>query len=121
MLIFLHLEQIVEGDTSNNLTNVSIRSLIVFGGMLEVDLVNKVLCFGANGITIFQSLKISVNVQLTNKHCPFLIGIHYMAYKCNLVVQTLSSQPLLQRLKLYLLVCTPFTTSPQKGIWSAPN
>jgi hypothetical protein len=65
--------------------------LVVFGGMLEINLINKVVYFGANGVTIFQSLKTSVTNQLTNKHCLFLVGIHYMAHKCNLVVHILSS------------------------------
>lgn len=60
MLILLHLEKIMDGGTFNNIINVNIRSLIIFSGMLETNLVNKVVCFGANGITIFQSLKTNV-------------------------------------------------------------
>ncbi len=62
MRIFLNLEKIVDGGTSNNLTNVSIRSLVVFGGMSETNLANKVVYFGPNGVTIFQSLKTSVTI-----------------------------------------------------------
>jgi hypothetical protein len=48
--------------------------------MSETNIANKVVYFGANGVTIFQSLKIGVIVQLVNKHCPFVVGIHYMAH-----------------------------------------
>jgi hypothetical protein len=58
--------------------------------MSKINLANKVVCFGVNGITIFQGLKISVTIQFTNKHCPFLIGIHCMAHQCNLDVQAFS-------------------------------
>jgi hypothetical protein len=94
--IILNLETIVDGGTSDNLTNVSIHSLIVFGGMLKIDLINKVVYFGADGVSIFQSLKTNVFVQLINKHCPF--------HKCNLNVQTLSSLTLIAKIET-LLAC----------------
>jgi hypothetical protein len=74
----LNLERIVNGGTSNNLTFVIIRSL--FGGMLEIDVVNKVVSFGVNSLTVFQGLKISVTIQLVSKHYLFVVGIHYMAH-----------------------------------------
>jgi hypothetical protein len=88
---FLNLEKIVDGGTSDKLTNVNIRSIVVFGGMSKNDLANNVVYFGANGVTILQSLKTNVNVQLINKHYLFLVGIHYMAHNCNINVNILSS------------------------------
>lgn len=86
----------MDGGTSDNLINVSIRSLIVFGGMLKIDLTNKVVYFGADGVSIFQSLKMNVFVQLINKHCPF--------HNYNLNVQTLSSLTLVAKIET-LLAC----------------
>jgi hypothetical protein len=54
--------------------------------MSKFDIANKVVCFGANGVIIFQGLEIGVTIQLVNKHCPFVVGIHSMAHWCNLVV-----------------------------------
>jgi hypothetical protein len=48
--------------------------------MSKIDLANKNVCFGADGVTIFQGFKINVIIQLTNKHSPFLVGIHCMAH-----------------------------------------
>jgi hypothetical protein len=75
MPIILNLEKIVNEGTYDNLASIIICSLAVFG-----DITNKVVCFGANSVTIFQGLKIGVTVQLASKHCPFVVGIHYMAH-----------------------------------------
>jgi hypothetical protein len=82
----LDLERVVDKATFNNQTIVIVCSLIYLGGLLVVDVVNKVVCFGADSVTIFQGLKIGVTVHLMNKHSLFIVGIHYMAHRCNLVV-----------------------------------
>jgi hypothetical protein len=38
------------------------------------------MCFGVEGITIFQGTKIMVIIQLKGKHAPYFIGVHYMAH-----------------------------------------
>ncbi len=43
-----------------------------------------------DGVIVFQGLKTGVTMQFTNKHAPFVIGLHYIAHKCNLVAQALS-------------------------------
>ncbi len=91
MPILLNLERIVNGGTYDNLTSMVIRSLAIFG-----DISNKVVCFGVDGVTIFQGLKIGVIVQLVSKRCPFVVGIHYMAHQGNLILQTLSSLTLVK-------------------------
>jgi hypothetical protein len=58
--ILLNLEKIVDGGMFNNLTIVIIHFLVIFGGMSKTNIVNKVVCFGANGVIVFQGLKISV-------------------------------------------------------------
>jgi hypothetical protein len=63
-----------------------IYSLAIFGGMLEIDIANKVVCFGFDGVIVFQGLKTDVTVHLVNKHFPFVVRIHCMAHQCNLVV-----------------------------------
>jgi hypothetical protein len=53
MPILLNFERIVDGGTSNNFIIVIIDSFVVFGGMLEIDLINKVVCFVVDNVTIF--------------------------------------------------------------------
>jgi len=54
--------------------------LIVFGGLLKMDIVNKVVYFGVDGVTIFQGLKTGVTVQLMAKYNLYIVGIHCMAH-----------------------------------------
>jgi hypothetical protein len=84
--IFLNLERIVHGGTSDNLTSIIIRSLVIFGGMLETNITNKIVCFGANSVIVFQSLKSDVTIQLVSKHCLFVVRIYCMAHRCNFII-----------------------------------
>jgi hypothetical protein len=43
----------VDGGTSNNITISIIRSLTDLGSLSIVDVANKVVCFGADDVTIF--------------------------------------------------------------------
>jgi len=58
--ILLNLERIVNGGTFDNFTFIIIHSLGIFGGMSKIDIINKVVCFGADGVIVFQGLKIGV-------------------------------------------------------------
>jgi hypothetical protein len=80
VLILVNPKRVVDGTTFGNLIVVIVYSLIVFGGLLNVDIVNKVDCFGTNGVTMFQGSKIGVTIQLKNKHNPFIVGIHCMTH-----------------------------------------
>jgi hypothetical protein len=85
--ILLNLERVVDGNTSNNLIVIIICFLTNLGGLLVVDVANTVVCFGANGVIVFQGLKTCVTFQLImNKHSHFIVGVHCMAHRCNLVV-----------------------------------
>jgi hypothetical protein len=55
-------EKIVDGGTSNNLTPIIVHSLTDLGGLLVVDVANKVVFFGANDVIVFWGLKIGVIV-----------------------------------------------------------
>ncbi len=70
----------MDGTIFGNLIVMIVCSLIVFGGLLNVDIVNKVDCFGTNGVTTFQGLKIGVIIQLKNKHNLYIVGIHCMIH-----------------------------------------
>jgi hypothetical protein len=60
--ILLNLERIVDGGMFNNLIIMIMHFLVIFGGMSKTNIANKVVCFGANGIIIFQGLKVGVIV-----------------------------------------------------------
>ncbi len=86
MPILLNLERIVNGGTFDNLTFVIVCYLIIVGGMSKINIINKVVYFGVDNVTIFQGLKTNVIVQLVNKHCLFVLGIHCIAHQCNFTI-----------------------------------
>ncbi len=59
-----------------------VPSLDIFDG----DLMFKLVCFGASGVIIFKCLKTRVIMKLIEKLAPFVIGIHYIVDRCNLVM-----------------------------------
>ncbi len=65
----------------------------------EIDIINKLVCFEANGITIFHNVKNGVMTQLMQKYVPFMSGGHYMAHCTNLVVQTFNSLSLVSKIE----------------------
>ncbi len=60
VLIHLNLERTIDGSTFDNLITMIIHYLVILGGMSKIDIINKMVCFGADGVTIFQGLKIGV-------------------------------------------------------------
>jgi len=92
----------VDGATFNNLSVVIVCFLIVFGGLLEMDITNKVVYFGVDGVTIFQGLKTGVTIQFMAKDSFYIVDIHCMAHQCNLAVQTFSSLTLIGKIESLL-------------------
>jgi hypothetical protein len=78
---------------------VIVHSLIDFGGLLVVNVAKKVVCFGVDSVTILQGLKISVIVQIMNKHNLLLA---FFAWHIGITWQCKFFHPcfLLQRLRL---------------------
>jgi len=52
----------VDGGSFDNLTFLIMQSLTNYGGYNEINIANKLVCFGTNGVTIFQGLKYGVTI-----------------------------------------------------------
>jgi len=52
--IILQVEQIVDGLGSNNLIKAIMMTLMKRGGLTREEVAKKLLCFGVNGVSIFQ-------------------------------------------------------------------
>jgi hypothetical protein len=65
----------MDGTIVDNLTSIIVQSLVGFESMTKLDMVNKLMCFGANGSTIFQGVKMNVTRQLVHKHIPFVSNV----------------------------------------------
>jgi len=53
VLILINLQRVLDGATSTNLTKFIVWNLVEFGGMIETNVANKLVCFGVNGLIIF--------------------------------------------------------------------
>jgi hypothetical protein len=55
--ILVTLEQLVNGGTIDNLTEVIMDNVFQYGGLSKFDLVSKLISFGANGVLVFEGVK----------------------------------------------------------------
>jgi hypothetical protein len=65
-------------------------ALMISGGVPRNQIAEKLICFGANGVNVFQGTKSGVTKQIKENYAPHSIGVHCMSHRTNLVVQTLS-------------------------------
>ncbi len=65
----------MDGEIFDNLTSMIVQSLVGFESMIKINMVNKFMCFGANGSTIFQGVKMNVNTQSTPEYIPFVNNV----------------------------------------------
>ncbi len=72
------------------------------GGLTQEERTKRLICFGANGASIFQGCHIIMTFQLKEKFAPYMMGQHCMAHRMNLVVQVLSNLPMVARLEFFL-------------------
>jgi hypothetical protein len=78
------------------------------GGVGIDEIAKKLLCFGADGVTVFQGLKVGVTKQLQTKYAPFMTGMHCFVHRVNLAAKTLlaimffqNSEKLMQRVHAF--------------------
>jgi hypothetical protein len=99
MLILLTLEHLVEGGAIANIQNVILATLITYGGLIDEQIFESVMCLGVDGVITFQGVRLVVTTLMRTQQTPLFIGIHCMAYRMNFVVQSLSSMPMVSKLK----------------------
>jgi hypothetical protein len=99
MLILLTLEHLVEGGATINIKNVILVVLITYGGLIDEQNFERFMCLGINGVFTFQGVRLGVTTLMNTQQTPFFIGIHWMAYIMNFVMQNLSSIPMVSKLK----------------------
>jgi len=72
--ILLNLQKVINGTTFDNFMSLVVWNFIV------IEIANKLICLWANQIC-FWGLKSSVTTQLTQKHVPFVSGVHWWLTK----------------------------------------
>jgi hypothetical protein len=89
----------LDGATFANLNKLIMHNLVEFGSMNEVDVANKLVFFGTNGVIVFQGFKNGVNTNMMQNHVLIMNGVHYMAHYTKLDAQTLSNLSLVGKIK----------------------
>ena len=54
------------------------------GGLDEVQIAAKLLCFGVDGIATFQACKTGISKQILEKFAAFMIAVHCCAHQLEL-------------------------------------
>jgi len=104
--ILLTLQHIVEGGNVDNLAAIIVQAFMLQGGLTPEETTKRLICFGANGASIFQGCHTSVTFQLKEKFVPCMMGQHCMAHRTNLPMVA-NLEDLLQSLYSY------FSNSPK--------
>ncbi len=80
ILIFISLDKVLEGLSSDNLTKVIMEALIIGGGLPRDQIAQKLICFGVDGVNVFQGTKNGVTKHIHDTYAPHSIGVHCMAH-----------------------------------------
>jgi hypothetical protein len=115
--ILLNLPRLENAIILDNITSLIVKHLVRYGGFIEMEIANKLVCFRTNGVNVFQGVKVGVTTQLMMKHVPYVNGVHCMAHHTNLVVQTLGGLSLVTKTESLLsFTYNYFTHSPKRHV-----
>jgi hypothetical protein len=76
--MMISLQKVANEGRVDNLTIVIMEAFWHGGGLSFVIITKKLLCFGVDGVSTFQGIKIGVTKQINTNYSPFYIGVHYM-------------------------------------------
>jgi hypothetical protein len=92
-------------------------SLSWHGGLVDNVLAERLVCFGVDGMSVFQGCRCGVTQQLKDQEAPFMLGIHCMAHRTNLAVEPLSNLPVVSKLEtLCQAIYSYFNMSSKKHL-----
>jgi hypothetical protein len=67
------------------------------GRLIEQDIAKKVVCFGADGVSVFKGCKAGVTMFLQNEDYPYMFGMHCFVHRTNLAIEPLSNLPIMAK------------------------
>ncbi len=100
--ILFSFEHVVVGLGANNLTQVHMEALMHEGGLTTNLIGKKLTTFGANGVSVFQGVKLGVIQQIFDGWVPHSTKVHCMVHETNLEVQTLSHLQMVNKIEKLL-------------------
>ena len=115
--ILLCLERLLDGQRADVVKQTIISTLDLHGGVMKKELSERLVCFGADGDSLFQGCNTRISVQLKTYNAPYMFGVHCMAYRTNMAVQILSNLPLVAKVEtLCERLYNYFTISPKRHL-----
>ncbi len=75
--ILISLDRVVEGSWIDNLAKVMMEGLMINCGLPRDQIAQKLICFRANGVNVFQGTKSGVTKQIRDNYAPHSIGPLY--------------------------------------------
>jgi hypothetical protein len=115
--ILLSLSRLTEGNGASAVKESILTSLSWHGGIVDSLVAERLVCFGADGVSVFQGYRTGVTQQLKDQDAPFCLGVHCMAHRTNLAVEPLSNLPVVSKLEsLCQALYTYFTMSSKKHL-----
>ena len=74
----------VEGQGADSLFGMIVSALYEEGGLSREEMGKKLICFGANGVNVFQGHHNGCTIQMHDYYAPLNLGVHCMAHKMNM-------------------------------------
>ncbi len=74
------------------------------------------MCLGANGISMFHKVRFNVTTWMKTKQASYFILVQCMAHRINLVMQILSSMPMISKLEIFLQLFYGYFFAPPNAI-----
>jgi hypothetical protein len=97
--VLLGLFCLVQGNGASALKEAIITCISCHGGLSENVVAERMVSFGADGVSVFQGSRTGVTTQLKEHDAPFMIGVHCMVHRTNLAVEPLSNLPMVEKLE----------------------
>jgi hypothetical protein len=115
--ILLSLSRLTEGNGASAVKESILTFLSWHRGIVDSLVAERLVCFGTDGVSMFQGCRTGVTQQLKDQDTPFCLGVHCMAHRTNLAVEPLSNLPVVSKLEsLCQALYTYFTMSSKKHL-----
>jgi hypothetical protein len=114
--VLLHLSK-VQDQGADALTKVIVRALMSEGRLSQEEIGKKLICFGPDDVSVFQGTSNGCIAQIRDLYAPFSLGVHCCADRLNLVMEILSSYPLVSKVEgLLASLFTYFNGRPKRCV-----
>jgi hypothetical protein len=83
--VLVSLSRLLNGSGAEAVKKQILQEILIHAGLDATSLTRRLVCMGADGAAVFQGSRMGVMVQLIEQHAPFMLQIHCVAHRTNLV------------------------------------